>query len=147
MDEKTPQVNLFSNPMVDTAMKALTPEQLEEYQEMGKYMYSANNFEEKNPQPKSLEQETVKGIFYIVEALKAGLHPKDMDARELQLMYEIYGSTWYEDYDYEKDEVPEAPIPLDVKLPPLPPPLTKKQVRNLEKKLKKKEAKKKNKNV
>jgi hypothetical protein len=141
MDEKTPDKknDLFNNPMVDSAMKALTPEQLEEYQEMGKYMYSSNNFEEKNPQPKSLEKETVNGIFYIVEALKAGFHPKDMDKKELQLMYEIYGPRWYEEYDYEKEEVPEAPLPLEIKKEP---PLTKKQVKNLEKKLRRKEVRK-----
>ena len=141
MDEKTKETketkdprenysidNLFNNPMVQSAMKAMTPDQLEEYEQIGKYMYSTN-FENKAPQPVSLEQETVKGIFYIKEALKAGLHPKDMSPKEIQLMYEFYGAEWYKEYGYEKEEVPEPQCALEKKIP-----LTRKQIRNLQKK-------------
>lgn len=139
MDKESKEINVFNNPMVQSAINAMTPEQLEEYQEMGKYMYSTTNFEEKNPIPKSLEQETVKGIFYIREALKAGLHPEELTKKELQLMYEIYGQKWYEHYGYEKDEVPSAPVTLDIQKQL---PLTEKQIKKLEKMNRRKEIRK-----
>ena len=103
--------------MVESALKAMTPEQLEEYMQVGEYMYSTTKFDEKNPQPRSLEDETTKGIFYIKESLKAGLAPEDMDQKEIQLMYDIYGPKWYEEYGYESDEVPKPPVALDTTMP------------------------------
>ena len=137
--------DLFNNPMVEAAMKALTPEQKEEYKKVGEYMYSTTNFTESDPQPKSVEEDMVSGLFYVRESLKAGLHPRDMEERELRLMYEVYGSNWYAEYGYNSDDIPaagKADEDNKKKLHSLAD-LTKKQLRNLEKKLKKKEWKKK----
>ena len=137
MDSK--KNDLFNNPLVNSAMKALTPEQVEEYEQIGKYMFSTN-YDDKNPKPKSLEDETVKGLMYIRESLKAGLHPRDMETKEIQLMYEIYGSKWYEEFDYDESEVPKPALPVEITGPP--PPLTKKQIKKLEKKTRRKELRK-----
>ena len=37
-------IDLFNNPMVDSAKKALTPEQMEEYKKIGEYMYNNDVF-------------------------------------------------------------------------------------------------------
>ena len=143
--QKPPPRDLFNNAMVDAAMKAMTPEQVERYQKMGEYMYSTSNFEEKNPQPKSLEDETAKGIFYTREALKAGMHPKDLETKEIQLMYDIYGTKWYEEFGYEENEVPEPQLKIDLSgINTAEPLLTKKQLKKLEKRQKKREWKKNN---
>jgi hypothetical protein len=134
-------VNLFNNPMVEAALKAMTPEQLEDYQKMGEYMFSATNFEEKNPGPKDLEGETVKGVFYIQEALKSGLHPEDLEQKEIQLMHDIYGPEWYTEYGYTADEVPKPAISMESAEAPV---VTKKQMKQLAKRVAKKAAKKRN---
>ena len=140
--------------MVDAALKALTPEQLEEYERIGEYMYSTSNFTEKVPQSKTLEEKTIDGVFYIREALKAGLHPEDMDTNEIQLMYDIYGKEWYKEFGYTADEVPTPAIKVDTTegIPPDEPVvvtkdepmMTKKQLKALVKKAKRKEFKKNN---
>ena len=140
------KTDLFNNPMVEAAMKALTPEQREEYKKVGEYMYTTTNFTESDPKPKSVEDDMVNGLFYVRESLKAGLHPTDMEEKELRLMYEVYGENWYEEYGYTKDEIPPAGKPSDEDKKQVHPKIqmTKKQLRNLEKKLKKKEWKKNN---
>lgn len=144
MDEKS-QYNIFNNPMIESAMKSMTPEQIEAYQKMGQYMYSTTDFE--NPQPKSLEDDMVNALFYIKEALKAGLHPKDMTKKEIQIMYDTYGDKWYEDYGYEGDEVPEPDIKIKLNgVDPNQPLLSDKQLKKIEKKLEKKKLKKELKN-
>jgi hypothetical protein len=96
--------NLFNNPMVDSAMKALSTEQLEKYKIMGDYIHGTN-FEEKTPQPLNIEDSLRDGIFYIDQAIKSGLHPTELSHREVQLMTDIYGSEWYINYGYDKDDV------------------------------------------
>lgn len=102
MEQKT---NLFNNPMIDAAMKALTPEQREEYEQIGKHMFK-NNYETSGPDP---EKEMQEAIFYINEGLKSGLHPEDLEKKELQIMYEVYGDNWFEKYGYDRSEVPPNP--------------------------------------
>lgn len=106
-DEKKPQrEDLFNNPMIDAAMKALTPEQREEYEKMGQYMFKTDFVGTSGPDP---EKEMKDAIFYITEGLKSGVHPEDLSKKELQIMYDIYGDNWYEQYGYYQDEVPPRP--------------------------------------
>lgn len=130
------KTNLFNNPMVEAAMKSLTPEQREEYEKIGKYMYETTDYTQLNPTPKSVEEDMVNGVFYVRESLKSGLHPQDMDKKEIQLMYEIYGPKWYEEYGYTEDDIPKVTIPKDIKSQQNHPdiPMTEKQLRKLEKK-------------
>ncbi len=100
--------DLFNNPLVNSAMKALTPEQKESYRIMGEHMFSVCKLEEKVIDP-SFEIEQL--LVYAKEGLKAGLHPNDMDKREIQVMYDIYGDDWYLEYGYEKSEVPTNALP------------------------------------
>jgi len=155
MDEKgTRKIDLFNNPMIDAALKALSPEQMEEYKQIGEYMFSTTKFDDVKPQSKSMEEKTTDGVFYIREALKAGLHPQDLEKNEIQLMYDIYGKEWYEEFGYSRDEVPEPAIKVDTTegIPPEEvvepvenrPMMTTKQLKNLAKKAKRKEFKKNN---
>lgn len=106
-DEKKSNKNdLFHNSMVDSAMKALTPEQLDEYEKVGQYMFKTDFAHTKGPNP---EKEMKDAIFYIKEGLKSGVHPEDLQPKELQIMYDIYGDEWYTEYGYYKDEVPPNP--------------------------------------
>jgi hypothetical protein len=110
MEEKVSSSNdLFDNPMIRSAMKALSPEQLEEYKRIGEYMYKTNNFTKENPTNIDPEEEIRNILFYTTEDLKAGLHPQDLTPKELQILYDVVGETWYEQYGYTKEEVPQIP--------------------------------------
>lgn len=110
MDQKT-QNDLFDNPMVNAAKKALTPEQLDEYKRIGEYMY--NNVDYKNAVVGSQVRESKDEdlILYATEALKSGGDPKDLTEAELQAFCKIYGDNWYERFGFEESEVPK-PVTL-----------------------------------
>ena len=98
--------DLFNNPMVESALKALTPEQLEEYERIGKYMFQTDFTATQGPDP---EKEMKEAIFYIREGLKSGLHPEDLSPKELEIMYDVYGDDWGAEYGYERREMPPRP--------------------------------------
>lgn len=100
------KIDLFNNPMVASATKALTDEQREQYKIMGEHMFNTMSFDN-TPNP---QQELKELIIYTRESLKSGLHPTDLKPKEIQVMYEIYGDKWYEEFGYTSEEVPQNPI-------------------------------------
>ena len=95
--------DLFNNPMVESAKNALTPDQQEEYKEIGKYMYNRDyNIDKVGSKDPTTEQI----LTYADEGLKAGLDPFELDEKELQALISVYGNEWFEKYGFEKDEVP-----------------------------------------
>lgn len=108
---KKKKTDLFNNPMVEAAMKALTPEQKEEYKRIGEYMFSTDYLqtEKKREDDKENPDDILR---YADEALKAGLDPMDLSKKEVQLLTDMRGPKWYEEYDYEEDEVPKAEFGL-----------------------------------
>lgn len=106
-EKKDQEVNLFTNPMVDSAMKALTPEQREEYKRWGEYMFTTDYARAAN-KTKTVENEDENILKYAEESLKSGLDPQDLSSKEIQILTDMRGIKWYEEYGYEKDEVPQA---------------------------------------
>ena len=106
--------DLWNNPMVNNALKALTPEQLEEYKKMGEHMYGNIQFEDSkiigNMPPPMAE-----AVAYVETGIKSGLLPSDLTEDEVVLLSEAYGEKWYERYGFKKDEVPEAGLSLSMK--------------------------------
>jgi hypothetical protein len=100
------KIDLFNNPMVASATKALTDEQREQYRIMGEHMFNTMTFDN-TPNP---QQELRDLLLYTRESLKSGLHPSDLNPKEIQAMYEIYGDKWYEEFGYTADEVPQNPV-------------------------------------
>jgi len=104
MKEKEQPNSLFSNPMVEAALRSMTPEQIMRYMEMGKHPHGSVNFEDckiingiKSPLEESLA--------YIVEGVKAGLHPNDVCEDEQALLIAGYGEKWYTEFGYTEDEI------------------------------------------
>lgn len=97
--EVTTTGSLFSNPMVESAMKALSPEDLQMYKEIGEKMYGTVDFEDSkilNNMPAPMYEAGA----YISEQLKSGLHPSMMDDDEKRLMEELFGKEWYTSWGY-----------------------------------------------
>lgn len=106
--------DLFNNPMVNNALKALTPQQIEDYRKIGEQLYGNINFEDSkilNNMPAPMAE----SVAYVEEGIKAGLLPCDLTEDEVILLTEAYGEKWYEKYGFKRDEVPEPGLSLKMK--------------------------------
>jgi len=99
--------DLFNNPMINAARKALTPEQIEEYKRMGEYMYNNTDYKTAIVGSQVRESKDEDLLVYAIEALKSGGDPQDLTETELQALCKIYGDNWYERFGFEESEVPK----------------------------------------
>lgn len=129
------KIDLYNNPMVDMARKAMTPEQLEEYKRMGEYMYNNDTYKITEMGSKITACNTRDCLSYAVQSLRSGLDPFDLTEEELQALISHYGRCWYREFDYQEFEVPKPVIELMSKNPS-------RQERRLEERKKKKAEKK-----
>jgi len=99
--------DLFDNPMINSARKAMTPEQKKRYSIIGEEMYNTIDFPTSTIKDKScikvntgydilkgLTKEMQEAVYYIKEGLKSGLLPTDLEDDEKKLLVEIYGEDW-----------------------------------------------------
>jgi hypothetical protein len=103
-------MDLFNNPMVESAKKALTPEQQEEYKKFGEYMYNNTNYKSLEEGSKVKEAKTEDLLIYATAALRSGGDPFDLSEKELNELVNIYGEKWYEKFDLTEDEVPKQKL-------------------------------------
>lgn len=107
-------MDLFNNPMVNNALKALSPEQLKDYKRMGEYMYGNIDFVD-NKVINGLDKSLDESAFYIMEGLKSGLLPQDLDENEVQILTTVYGNEWYVRLGYSRAEIPEIGLSVEAK--------------------------------
>ncbi len=100
--------NLFSNPAIDSALKALTPEQRKEYEAIGKYMFSTDFNGAGGKKVVNPEEEIKEAVLYISNLIKSGYHPDDLSQKELMIMREVKGENWMTEFGYTKDELKGA---------------------------------------
>jgi len=106
--------SLFNNPMVNNALKALTPEQLAGYKKIGEQLYGSINYVDSeiiNNMAPPMEE----AVAYVEEGIKSGLLPEDLDENEVILLTNAYGEEWYLRYGFKKEDVPEVGLSLKVK--------------------------------
>lgn len=95
--------DLFDNPMVRNAIKALSPEERERYKKMGEQFYKDIDFAAY--QPNVMPQELKDTLARATEGLKSGLHPTILDEGEVKLLEEAYGLFWYKKFGWETDDM------------------------------------------
>jgi hypothetical protein len=108
-------MELFSNPMVESAKRAMTDEQKEEYKKIGEYLYNSTNFKTLEVGSKVSEAKTEDILIYATSMLKSGGDPFDLTERELEELRNIYGEKWYQRFDLEENEVPKPSIKFEKK--------------------------------
>ena len=96
--------DLFKNPMVQSALRSMTPDQIEQYKKMGQYMYNSINYKD-NEIVNSLQCPIEEALAYIVEGIKSGLHPIDLYNDECTVLIAAYGEQWYEKFGYTKNDL------------------------------------------
>ena len=101
--------SLFNNSMVTAALKALSPEEIKKYQEIGNDLYGTTDFVavQEGAVPDGVPEYAKDGVEYIECQLNSGLHPSDMDSNEKDLMASAYGDEWYTKWDYTKRDLME----------------------------------------
>jgi hypothetical protein len=104
--EIKPVYDLFNNPMIEAAKKAMTPEQLEDYRIKGELMYANIDFDTNIINNKcNIPFEFRESISYILESIKSGIHPSFLTIDEKKLLLEFVGENWYVKYGYIKEDL------------------------------------------
>jgi hypothetical protein len=106
--------DLFNNPLVNNALKAMTPEQLEDYKKFGESMYGSVNFEDSTI-INNIAAPMEESVAYVEEGIKSGLLPEDLTNDEVCLLQEAYGKEWYKRYGFTESQVPEPGLSLQTK--------------------------------
>jgi hypothetical protein len=99
-------MDLFDNPMISSAKKALTPEQQDEYKRIGDYMFQTD-YEKINGVEAIVNNKPNNGdlALYAAQALKAGGSPADLSDAELDALRLVYGDQWFEQFDISKEDI------------------------------------------
>jgi hypothetical protein len=96
--------DLFDNPMIKSAEKALTQEQKEKYAQLGEEMYKTVDFET-NEILNNLPEPMVESVLQLSVQLRSGLHPSDLEEQDIKLLETSFGEKWYEKWGYEKADL------------------------------------------
>jgi hypothetical protein len=99
-------MDLFNNPMVEKALKSMTPEDREEYKKMGEHMFGSVNFTDSkviNNLPPPVEE----AVAYVEQGIKAGLLPEDLEPAEITMLHKALGDKWYEKYGFLASQIPK----------------------------------------
>lgn len=107
-DTKTScEYDLFNNPMVNAARKALTPEQQKEYAQIGEYMYNSTDYKTTELGGKIKTASSAELALYALNSVKSGLDPIELSPEELEALKKMYGSNWYTQYGFSETDIPK----------------------------------------
>ena len=81
------------SPLVRQAREAMTPEQIQEYEEKGEAYHNNVNFETGDIEKQHAEYQMTE-VARLVAAVRSGLHPDDLDIDEQLLLRGHYGDRW-----------------------------------------------------
>lgn len=97
--------DIFTNPIIQAAKKALTKEDRERYARLGEELFKNIDFEKCSVSnlPPIMEE----SILYIESMLQSGLHPSMLSDEEKFILNDIYGDKWLEKYGYKKEDLNE----------------------------------------
>jgi hypothetical protein len=104
--------DLWNNPMIRAAREQMTPEQIAQYERIGREMYGTLDFENINESKASEDDESLR---YIEAALRSGLKPCDLEEVEKDFMKSVYGDNWYDRYGGYGQPLPGAASIDDIK--------------------------------
>lgn len=99
-------MSIFNNPMIESAKKSMTPEQIDLYKKIGEEYFKDINFTGNTQSDINLKQKIdLYDPEYILESVKSGLHPKFLLDIEKQILSDKYGTNWYIDFGYIENDL------------------------------------------
>jgi len=99
-------LDLFNNPALRDAFNSLPKEEQERYKKIGEEMYNTIKFEECQIM-NNMTAPMDEAVAYILESLKSGLHPSELDENEKKILEDVCGSDWYISHGYVKEDLTE----------------------------------------
>ena len=96
---------LFDNPMVRSIMTKLSPEEIDQYKKIGESLYGEIDFEKSEILSNTAPFISNDVIAYITAGINSGLHPRDIDEAEKNVLKETYGEKWFEKFGYSEDDL------------------------------------------
>ena len=106
--------DLFNNPMVNNALKSMSPEDLQKYKKIGEQLYGNINFVD-STLINNLSPPMEEAIAYVEQGINSGLMPEDLDENEVILLRNAYGEEWYKRFGFTQEQVPEPGLSLKMK--------------------------------
>jgi len=104
VNQETTKDTLWDNPMTRSAMKSMSPEELQRYKDIGESMYGDVDFEASKVL-NNLPPPMAEAVAYVNESLKSGMHPSMLEENEVALLTDVYGEKWYEKWNYVEDDL------------------------------------------
>lgn len=95
--------NLFNNPMINQAKKALSEADKQRYKEWGEAVFEDIDYE--TASVTSYPPPMLNALVYIEESLKSGQHPSTLTEDEKNLLKEMRGEEWYIRWGYLKEDL------------------------------------------
>lgn len=99
--KQEPKYDLFNNPMVASATRNMTPEQIETLRLMGHNMYATMDIDEKG----NINQTIDNSLRYICDSIRSGLHISYLLEEEKNLLKSEYGDEWYQKFGYTEEDL------------------------------------------
>jgi hypothetical protein len=96
--------SLFNNSQFKEAFKSLSTEDQEKYKKIGEELYGTIDFE-KTGNKKDTEPDSDELVAYVINQLRSGIHPSDMEPGEKLIMEDAYGEEWYTKWGYVKEDL------------------------------------------
>lgn len=95
--------SLFNNPQFEAMKKQLSQEDKDKYASIGKSMYEEIDYETSTHL--NLPSFLKDALIYIIEGIKSGLHPSMLTEDEINVLKEAYGSEWYTNFGFKKEDI------------------------------------------
>lgn len=101
-DKRIPNTkdSIFTDPHIQAAKQALSPEERARFQKLGDGLYGSINFETGD-----IAGTENDATLYILKALQSGLHPSELDEDEKFFLSDKLGETWWIELGYKGEDL------------------------------------------
>ena len=97
-------IDLFNNPMVQSARKSMKPEVSQRYKDWGEAIFT-DDIDYETASVTNYPPPMLNALVYIENAIKSGQHPSTLTNDEKNLLSEIRGKDWYKKWGYVEDDL------------------------------------------
>lgn len=97
-------IDLFNNPMIKSAKKAMKEEDLQRYKEWGEAIFT-DDIDYETASVTKYPPPMLDALAYVENAINSGQHPSTLTEDENKLLKEMRGKEWYKKWGYEEGDL------------------------------------------
>ena len=94
-------IDLFNNPMVNSAKNSMKEEDLQRYKEWGEAIFT-DDIDYETASVTKYPPPMLDALTYVENAIKSGQHPSTLTVDEKKLLKEMRGKEWYRKWGYDE---------------------------------------------